>query len=67
MDESAERAVVRPTVDGVRARFAEAGFDVPEDCLSGTVANLIVLQDHMLTLRRLSLDDHCRIALEFKA
>jgi hypothetical protein len=57
---------VRPTADGVRARLAEAGIAVPEACLAGTVANLIVLQDHVAVLRTFPLDDHSRSALEFR-
>jgi hypothetical protein len=58
--------MVRPTADGVRARLSEAGLDVPEACVSGTVANLIVLQDHVAVLRTFPLDDHSRSALEFR-
>jgi len=60
-----EKNRVRPTADGVRARLAEAGIDVPEACVAGTVANLIVLQDHVAVLRAFPIDDHSRTALEF--
>jgi len=61
-----ETKPARPTADGVRARLAEAGIDVPEACVAGTVANLIVLQDHVAVLRTFPLDDHSRSALEFR-
>ncbi len=66
MDGQTEAKVVRPTENSVRARLAEAGLDVPEECVGGTLANLIVLQDHVMTLRTFPLDDHSRSALEFR-
>lgn len=49
--------IARPTEGGVRQRLAEIGLDLPDAAVRGTVANLIVLQDHMETLRLLVLDD----------
>lgn len=56
---------VRPSKDGVRARLAEAGMNVPEECVHGTLVNLTVLQDHVLTLRAFPLNDRDHSALEF--
>ena len=67
MDSQIEGKVARPIGDGIRARLAEAGLDVPDECVDGTLANLIVLQDHVMTLRTFPLDDHSRSALEFRA
>ena len=58
--------IVLPTEASVGARLAETGLDVPEECLSGTLANLIVLQDHMRTVRNFVLDDQRRVALKFE-
>jgi hypothetical protein len=58
--------IVRPTEASVRARLAETGMNVPEECFSGTLANLIVLQDHMRTVRNFTLDDYHRVALKFE-
>ncbi|HEY0270073.1 MAG TPA: hypothetical protein VGC10_03690 [Sphingomonas sp.] len=66
MEREAVRKPVHPTEESVRARFGEAGLDVPDECIRGTVANLIVLQNHVRTLRGLPLDDHDRSALEFR-
>ena len=66
MDSRTEGKIVRPTKDGIRARLAEAGLDVPDECVGGTLSNLIVLQDHVMTLRTFPLDDHSRSALEFR-
>jgi hypothetical protein len=64
--EADEGKVVRPTAGSVRVRLAEAGLDVPEQCVPGTVANLIVLQDHVATLRGFALDYRSRSALKFE-
>lgn len=61
------RPIAQPTADGVRQRLAEAGLDVPEDCIGGTVANLIVLQDHMETLRLLPLGYWQTMGLQIRA
>lgn len=66
MDGKTEAKVVRPTADGVRARLAEAGVGVPEECVAGTLSNLITLQDHVLTLRTFPLDDFGRPAPDFQ-
>lgn len=49
--------IARPTEADVRHRLAEIGLDVPAEAVRGTVTNLIVLQDHMETLRTMTLDD----------
>ncbi len=66
MGEAGKAKVARPTEASVRARFAEAGLDVPDQCVPGTVANLIVLQDHVATLRQFALDYRSRVALTFE-
>lgn len=58
--------IVRPTVASVRARLAEAGLDVTDACVPGILANLIVLQNHMRTVRDFTVDDHRRVALKFE-
>lgn len=57
----------RPTEDSVRARMAEAGIAAPEESTSGVLANLIVLQDHVATLRAFALDPRSASAMRFEA
>lgn len=59
--------VVRPTEDGIRARMAEAGIAAPSDCVAGVLSNLIVLQDHVATLRAFPLDPRSASAMRFEA
>lgn len=66
MTDVSKEEIVRPTEAGVRSRLAEAGLEVPEECVPGIVANLIVLQDHMRTVRSFPLDDLRRVALKFE-
>jgi hypothetical protein len=61
-----ETKLVRPTEEGVRVRLAEAGMIVPEECVAGTVSNMIVLQDHAAILRTFPIEDHQRSALGFR-
>jgi hypothetical protein len=58
---------VRPTEASVRARMAEAGLAVHESDVSGVLANLIVLQDHVATLRGFALDARSASAMRFEA
>ncbi|MDF0487471.1 hypothetical protein PX554_04965 [Sphingomonas sp. H39-1-10] len=57
----------RPTEASVRTRLAEAGLDVPDPCVTETLANLLVLQDHVATLRAFPLDPRSASALRFEA
>jgi hypothetical protein len=57
MDGKETPGIARPTADSVRTRLAEAGLDIPEECIAGMVSNLIVLQDHARTLRGFSPDE----------
>jgi hypothetical protein len=57
----------QPTDESVRVRLAEAGLLVPDECLAGTRANLIVLQDHVATLRAFALDPRSVSAMRFDA
>jgi hypothetical protein len=57
----------RPTNDSVRTRLAEAGLHVSDSVLPGVRANLIVLQDHVETLRTFDLDTRSVSALRFGA
>jgi hypothetical protein len=57
----------RPSEDSVRLRLAEAGLAVPAECLPGTRSNLIVLQDHVATLRAFPLDPRSVSAMRFDA
>ncbi len=57
----------RPTDESVRVRLAEAGLFVPDTCLPGTRANLVVLQDHVATLRAFDLDPRSVSAMRFDA
>jgi len=57
----------RPTEASVRTRLAEAGLAVPEECVLETLANLLVLQDHVATLRAFPLDPRSASALRFEA
>lgn len=59
--------VSRPTDDSVRTRLAEAGLYVSDSFLPGARANLIVLQDHVETLRAFDLDPRSVSALRFGA
>lgn len=58
---------VRPTEDSVRVRMAEAGLAAPAECLPGVLSNLIVLQDHVATLRGFALDPRSASAMRFEA
>ena len=66
MEQPAEQ-VARPTEESVRTRLSEAGLFVPEECVPGTRANLVVLQDHVETLRAFALDPRSASALRFNA
>lgn len=57
----------RPGADSVRTRMAEAGIDAPDECVPGIVSNLIVLQDHVATLRAFALDPRSASAMRFEA
>ncbi|WP_159317026.1 hypothetical protein [Raoultella terrigena] len=57
----------RPTQDSVHTRMAEAGVAAPEECTAGVLANLIVLQDHVATLRAFALDPRSASAMRFEA
>lgn len=57
----------RPTEESVRARMAEAGIAAPEACVPGVRSNLIVLQDHVATLRAFALDPRSASAMRFEA
>lgn len=65
--ETSGRAATRPSEDSVRTRMAEAGIDAPEGCVPGVRANLIVLQDHVATLRAFALDPRSASAMRFEA
>lgn len=57
----------RPSEETVRARMAEAGIAAPEGCVAGVLSNLIVLQDHVATLRAFALDPRSASAMRFEA
>lgn len=57
----------RPSEDSVRTRMAEAGISAPEECLPGVLSNLVVLQDHVATLRAFALDPRSASAMRFEA
>lgn len=57
----------RPTEDSVRTRMAEAGVAAPAECVPGVLSNLIVLQDHVATLRAFALDPRSASAMRFEA
>ncbi|WP_337192596.1 hypothetical protein [Novosphingobium silvae] len=57
----------RPTLESVRTRMAEAGISAPDACTAGVLANLIVLQDHVATLRAFALDPRSASAMRFEA
>ncbi|KQM20640.1 hypothetical protein [Novosphingobium sp. Leaf2] len=57
----------RPSADSVRLRMAEAGIAAPDECVPGVLANLIVLQDHVATLRAFALDPRSASAMRFEA
>jgi hypothetical protein len=59
--------VSRPTEESVRVRLAESGLFVPDACLPGTRDNLVVLQDHVATLRAFTLDPRSVSAMHFDA
>ena len=59
--------VARPTQQSVSTRLAEAGIAVPEDGIAGVLANLVVLQDHVATLRSFALDPRSASAMRFEA
>ncbi|HUD29963.1 MAG TPA: hypothetical protein VMQ93_13905 [Novosphingobium sp.] len=65
--DGASGKAVRPTRDSVRTRMAEAGLTAPDECTSGVLANLIVLQDHVATLRAFALDPRSASAMRFEA
>ncbi|MEE4450657.1 hypothetical protein [Novosphingobium resinovorum] len=56
-----------PTEESVRTRMAEAGISAPDECVPGVCANLIVLQDHVATLRAFALDPRSASAMRFEA
>ncbi|WP_205316131.1 hypothetical protein [Novosphingobium sp. P6W] len=56
-----------PTEDSIAARMAEAGITAPADCTPGVLSNLIVLQDHVATLRAFALDPRSASAMRFEA
>lgn len=60
-------SATRPSEDSVRTRMAEAGIAAPEGEVSGVLANLIVLQDHVATLRAFALDPRSASAMRFEA
>lgn len=57
----------RPSEDSVRTRMAEAGIAAPGECVPGVLSNLIVLQDHVATLRAFALDPRSASAIRFEA
>lgn len=57
----------RPTKDSVSLRMAEAGIVAPDECVPGVLSNLIVLQDHVATLRAFALDPRSASAMRFEA
>lgn len=57
----------RPNEDSVRTRMAEAGISAPEECVPGVLSNLVVLQDHVATLRAFALDPRSASAMRFEA
>jgi hypothetical protein len=65
--QSGKVVAVRPTEDTIRTRMAEAGIAAPEQCTAGVLANLIVLQDHVATLRAFALDPRSASAMRFEA
>lgn len=64
---SARPTSARPTEDGVRTRMAEAGIAPSDDGVAGVLSNLIVLQDHVATLRAFALDPRSASAMRFEA
>ncbi len=66
MSEASGKAA-RPTVESVTTRMAEAGIVAPAECAEGVLANLIVLQDHVATLRAFALDPRSASAMRFEA
>lgn len=66
-EQSGKVVAVRPTEDTIRTRMAEAGIAAPEQCTPGVLANLIVLQDHVATLRAFALDPRSASAMRFEA
>ena len=56
----------RPTDGSVRTRLAEAGIVAPDACIVGVRSNLIVLQDHVATLRAFALDPRRASAMRFE-
>ncbi|WP_159979671.1 MULTISPECIES: hypothetical protein [unclassified Novosphingobium] len=64
---AASSSAQRPTQDSVAARMAEAGIAAPENCTPGVLSNLIVLQDHVATLRAFALDPRSASAMRFEA
>jgi len=58
---------VPPSEDSVRLRMAEAGIAAPNECVPGVLSNLIVLQDHVATLRAFALDPRSASAMRFEA
>lgn len=51
MQDQPKQTMARPSAESVRARLAEAGLAMPETYIAGVAANLVVLQDHVATLR----------------
>jgi hypothetical protein len=56
----------RPSDESVRTRLAEAGIEAPDACIAAVRANLIVLQDHVATLRAFALDPRSASAMRFE-
>lgn len=65
--DTASSKATAPTRDSVRVRLAEAGVAVPEENLPGVLANLLVLHDHVATLRGFALDPRSASAMRFEA
>lgn len=66
MDRPEQTAAALPTEASVRTRLAEAGLDAPDGCVAGVLSNLIVLHDHVETLRAFALDPRSASALRFE-
>lgn len=65
MSEASGKAA-RPSDESVRTRLAEAGVEAPDACIAAVRANLIVLQDHVATLRAFALDPRSASAMRFE-
>ncbi|WP_417591212.1 DUF4089 domain-containing protein [Parasphingorhabdus sp.] len=65
MDSEEEKSFQKPTRSSVRSRLAEAGYEVPDNCIDGIIENLVVLQKHAQTVRRLPLDERHELAPKY--